>query len=71
MYGFTESFNISVCAALMLRELTRRMRGVGVAWELTGEEKLDLRLSWYRQVVRGSDLIEARFWRVRDGVADH
>ena len=61
MYGFTKSFNISVSAALVLREFTRRMRASDAAWELTQEEKLDLRLSWYRKVVRGSDLLERKF----------
>lgn len=63
MFGFTESFNISVSAALILRELTRRLRDSGAAWELADAERDELRLSWYRQVVRGSELIEERFWR--------
>ena len=61
MFGFTESFNISVCAALMLRELSRRVRAAGGAWELTPEEKEDLRLRWYRKMVRGSEQLERRF----------
>ena len=60
MFGFTESFNISVCAALMLRELSRRLRARG-GWELTPEEKEDLRLRWYRKMVRGSEQLERRF----------
>ena len=61
MYGFTESFNISVCAALMLRELTRRMREADVEWSLPEAEKAELRLRWYRDMVRGSDMLERRF----------
>ncbi len=66
MYGFTESFNISVCAALILRELTGRMRRASVAWELSEAEKRDLRLRWYRKIVRGSALIEERFLSARN-----
>ena len=66
MYGFTESFNISVCAALILRELTGRMRRAAVAWELSEAEKRDLRLRWYRKIVRGSALIEERFLSARN-----
>jgi tRNA (guanosine-2'-O-)-methyltransferase len=61
MYGFTESLNVSVCAALILRELSRRLRQEPVAWELTETERAELRLEWYRRSVRGAELLEARF----------
>ena len=61
MFGFTESFNISVSAALVLRELTRRLRQAPVPWMLGAEAKEELRLEWYRRSLRRSDLIEARF----------
>jgi tRNA (guanosine-2'-O-)-methyltransferase len=38
MYGFTESYNISVSAAICLYELTRRMRKEVPNWQLTNEE---------------------------------
>ena len=66
MYGFTESFNISVCAALILRELTGRLHKNGVDWGLAEEEKEDLRLAWYRRSVRGVELIEQRFMAERE-----
>jgi len=37
-YGFTESYNISVSAAICLYELTRRMRKEVPNWQLTNEE---------------------------------
>ena len=61
-FGFTESFNISVSAALILRELSRRLRLEGGDWGLTHEEQDTLKLAWYRRIVRGSDLLEARYW---------
>jgi tRNA (guanosine-2'-O-)-methyltransferase len=61
MYGFTRSFNLSVSAALILRELTRQMRASSLNWGLSEEEKLELRLKWYRRDLRGSELIEERF----------
>lgn len=61
MYGFTESFNISVCAALMLQEVSWRMREADTNWPLTECERAELRLDWYRKMVRGSDLLEQRF----------
>ena len=46
MYGFTESFNISVAAAISLYELTKRLRASSIDWRLTEEELLDLQLEW-------------------------
>ena len=61
MCGFTESLNLSVCAALILCELTRRLRASGLDWRLSEEEKQALRLEWYRRSVRGAELLEKRF----------
>jgi len=38
MFGFTESLNISVSAAIMLHTLTGRLRTSEINWELSGEE---------------------------------
>ena len=65
MFGFTESFNISVCAALVLRELTSRLHRGNEEWRLDEEEKKALRLAWYRSSVRGVELIEQRFMAER------
>ena len=65
MFGFTESFNVSVSAALILRDVTERIRALDAPWQLTREEKLDLKIEWYRRSVRGSDLLEKRFLKER------
>ncbi|MBK7128957.1 MAG: RNA methyltransferase [Crocinitomicaceae bacterium] len=59
MYGFTESFNISVSVALSLFELTERMRKSSFAWQLSTDEKTDLKLEWVRKVLRNSAKVEA------------
>ena len=52
MYGFTESFNISVCAALSLFYLTEKMRAdKNIHWQLTEEEQTTLKLYWSMQVI--------------------
>lgn len=52
MYGFTESFNISVCAALSLFYLTEKMRADrSIAWQLTDVEQTTLKLYWSMQVI--------------------
>ena len=60
MYGFTESFNISVCAALSLFSLTERMRASDrIAWRLSDDELLDLKLHWAMQTIcDGEKVIE-------------
>lgn len=53
MYGFTESFNISVCAALSLFCLTEKMRSdPSIGWRLSAEEQITLKLYWAMQVIR-------------------
>ena len=61
MHGFTESFNISVSAAIILNTLLTKLRVSHVEWQLTEVEKTTLRLQWLRKIVRRSDLIEQEF----------
>jgi tRNA (guanosine-2'-O-)-methyltransferase len=50
MYGFTESYNISVSAALLLYSLTNRLHtSADINWHLTQEERDALRLVWTRR----------------------
>lgn len=55
MVGFTQSFNISVSAALTLHELTGRLRRSDTDWHLTNAEAAALRLAWYRSIVPNAD----------------
>lgn len=61
MYGFTESLNISVSAALFLYHLTEKMRSMSVPWQLPPEEEVEIKLYWARQTVKDSQLIEKRY----------
>jgi len=61
MVGFTESLNISVSAAILLEEFSSRLRETDVKWELTSEEKTELTLIWYKNIVKRSELLEQRF----------
>ena len=56
MYGFTESFNISVCAALSLFSLTERMRKTQ-GWQLDDDALLDLKLHWAMQAIRDGEKV--------------
>jgi len=57
MYGFTESFNISVCAALCMYELTKRIRSSGVNYKLSEDEKTEVYFEWMKNSISRSDLI--------------
>lgn len=61
MFGFTESFNISVSAAIILHHLTEKLRGSTVNWELTEAEKTEIKLNWVKNVVKRSELLEQEF----------
>lgn len=61
MFGFTESFNISVAAAITLYQLTSMLRHSGIHWHLTQEEKTDLKLAWLKISVNRSDSLVREF----------
>jgi tRNA (guanosine-2'-O-)-methyltransferase len=49
MFGFTESFNLSVAVALALGELVPRVRTADIPWQLGEAEKQELREIWVRR----------------------
>ncbi|SMO39368.1 TrmH family RNA methyltransferase [Gracilimonas mengyeensis] len=62
MFGFSESFNISVSAAVCLYNLTRRMRkSDAIDWHLSEEEKDELRLEWLKQSIKAGEQLEKTF----------
>lgn len=62
MYGFTESFNVSVSVGICLHNIITKLHSSNIPWQLTEEEVLDLRLAWARAAVRGSDVHERKFF---------
>lgn len=62
MLGFTESFNISVSASIFLFDLIRKAEKYQHShFYLSEKEKNELRLKWYREIVKHSDLHEKRY----------
>lgn len=61
MYGFTESFNISVCAALCMYELSNKIRKDVPNFELNASEKEDTYIEWLKASVKKHDLIIKEF----------
>jgi tRNA (guanosine-2'-O-)-methyltransferase len=61
MYGFTESFNLSVSAAIIMHHMTEKLRNSHVHWQLSEEEKVRIKLEWLRNTIKRSHLIEKEF----------
>jgi len=64
MVGFTESLNISVSAAIIIQNLTNRLRNSDIDWKLSEEEILVKRLDWARKSIKDIKRIEARYYGV-------
>lgn len=62
MVGFTESLNISVSAAIIIQDITNRLRQTDVDWKLTEEEILEKRLIWARNTIKDIKRIEERYF---------
>jgi len=60
MFGFTESYNISVAAAITLYTVMRKLRASSIAHRLNEEDLLALKLRWLRASVHDSASIEQR-----------
>ena len=48
-FGFTQSLNISVCAAILLQELTHRMRNSTIDWQLKPEDIKEIKTLWLQR----------------------
>ncbi len=62
MYGFTESFNISVSAAIIFHHLTEKLRKSSINWKLSDDEILDIKLNWVRSVIKRNEIFEKEFF---------
>jgi len=61
MYGFTESFNISVSVSLCLQHLIYKLRKANSDWKMTEDEKDKAMLQWLRNSIKSSAQIEEKF----------
>lgn len=57
MYGFTESFNISVSAAILLSALRKRLNDSTIEWKLSKEDQIRLKTEWcIKNLSRGKEI---------------
>lgn len=61
MYGFTESLNISVSAAIIIQELTRQLRQRDLPWQLSPEQQRRLLEQWTMRSIKSVDRIVERY----------
>lgn len=63
MYGFTESLNVSVSAAIILRHLRARLHQSDICWRLSQKELTDLRLKWIKKCIKNVDEIIEHYYK--------
>lgn len=63
MYGFTESFNISVSAALILNQLRNKLEYSDLDWKLSEEEQTKLKIKWCTGIIKNGEDVEAEVRR--------
>lgn len=61
MYGFTESFNISVSVALALNTLRERLENSSIEWKLNEKEQTLLKIKWCKKILRSGNEMEEEF----------
>jgi len=61
MYGFTESFNISVSAGIILNQLSDKVRKSEINWQLSENEKNEILIDWFTKTIKSSKLIISEF----------
>ncbi len=66
MVGFTESLNISVAVAIVLQDLTSRLRNSSIKWQLSDQEMNDKRLDWCKKTILNVDEVVERFYLEHD-----
>ncbi len=62
MYGFTESFNISVAAAIIMHSVTEKLRNSELDWHLTPKSQETLYLQWLEKSIKSIDLIKKQYF---------
>lgn len=67
MFGFTESYNISVSAAICLYVLTNRIHQEIPNWNLSEDEKKEIQYRWIKKVIKRFDLLETEFYTSHSG----
>ena len=63
MYGFTESLNISVAAAISIQNLTEKLHQSKINWQLSKNEKNEILKNWLRTSIKNYEMLEKRYYK--------
>jgi tRNA (guanosine-2'-O-)-methyltransferase len=61
MYGFTESFNISVSVAILLQTIRQRLEVSQYTWKLSEAEQIALKIQWCEKILNGGEALSKEF----------
>ncbi len=61
MAGFTDSLNISVSAAIILQQLTQKLRNSNISWELPESQKNAIKFEWLSKNFKNMPELMKRF----------
>jgi tRNA (guanosine-2'-O-)-methyltransferase len=61
MYGFTESFNISVSVAILLQTIRQRLEMSNHLWKLPENEQIALKIQWCEKILNGGEALSKEF----------
>ncbi len=61
MMGFTESLNISVSAAIILQDLSVKLRNTNLDWQLSESEMVEKQLDWTKKSIKSINAILRRY----------
>jgi tRNA (guanosine-2'-O-)-methyltransferase len=61
MYGFTESFNISVSVAILLQTIRQRLEVSNHSWKLSEAEQIALKIQWCEKILNGGEALSKEF----------
>lgn len=66
MFGFSESFNISVSAAVCLYDLNTRLRQTDLDLRLPDDEQEELKFQWLLNTIKAGDKLVEKFLKERE-----
>ena len=61
MMGFSDSLNISVSAAIILQDLTQKLKQSEINWKLTDSEKNEIKIDWLSKTFKNLPELIQRF----------
>ncbi|MCF6213638.1 MAG: RNA methyltransferase [Flavobacteriaceae bacterium] len=66
MYGFSESLNISVAAAIILQYCTHKLKASAINWQLSRDEKDILELAWTKKTIKSVEQIISHYYESKE-----